>query len=269
MSLPPRKKSVEEIAKLRESLGVPGPQSVQEIPTAPDTHAVHVKALAIDEPIQHERSVLSSQAATSATKPLLTAPHLEPLSVSDFPAPKPVRSLRRSERILVLPVEESAVLSTPTLREKVVLPALQSARPVRSLRKSEQVPVTGLSHSLADSQLPVHRHNDREINEIRRQEAIALLTPQVPPKPMIAHLALVIPGYLAAAAGAACFYFYDIEKRQMPFTATCAAIALLVAAVIFIRSPLSRHHAAFIAVMALFVIVFSALYYFPQLQHGT
>jgi K+-transporting ATPase A subunit len=29
------------------------------------------------------------------------------------------------------------------------------------------------------------------------------------------------------------------------------------------------HHAAFIAVLSLFVLVFGVLHYFPQLQHGT
>ena len=44
---------------------------------------------------------------------------------------------------------------------------------------------------------------------------------------------------------------------------------MLIAAFIYFKKPLSRHHAAFIGVMALFVIVFGALYYFPQLRHGT
>jgi amino acid permease len=46
-------------------------------------------------------------------------------------------------------------------------------------------------------------------------------------------------------------------------------VALLFAAFIYFKKPLSLHHAAFIAVMSLFVIVFGALYYFPQLRHGT
>jgi hypothetical protein len=47
------------------------------------------------------------------------------------------------------------------------------------------------------------------------------------------------------------------------------AAALLISIFIFARRPLSRHHSAFIAAMALFVIVFGALHYFPNLQHGT
>jgi K+-transporting ATPase A subunit len=44
---------------------------------------------------------------------------------------------------------------------------------------------------------------------------------------------------------------------------------MLVAAFIGIRKPISRHHAAFIAVIALFVIIFGALHYFPHLRHAT
>jgi hypothetical protein len=265
MSLPQRKKSAEEIAKLRESLGVPGPPPDMEV-ALPESVS--------PPPEEAPVAAIPEAPAVVTDQEVAPAAPLAPIPVAEPHTPKPVRSLKRSERIPVLPVVDTSAETTEpapatALPEKTALPALQLARPVRSLRKSEQVPVTGQPHPTADSKLPVHRHSEREISEIRRQEALAMLSPQAPPKPMTAHLALVIPGYLAAAAGAACFHFYDIEKRQLPFTATCAAIALLVAAFIFVRRPLSRHHAAFIAVMALFLIVFGALYYFPQLQHGT
>ena len=82
----------------------------------------------------------------------------------------------------------------------------------------------------------------------------------------IAHRVLVVPGYLFALAGAACFYYYELE---LPYTLACVVMALLFAACIFFKKPLSRHHAAFISVAVLFVIVFGALYYFPTLRHGT
>jgi K+-transporting ATPase A subunit len=46
-------------------------------------------------------------------------------------------------------------------------------------------------------------------------------------------------------------------------------LALIIAAIIFFKKPLSVHHAAFITVAVLFVVVFGALHYFPQLRHGT
>ena len=42
-----------------------------------------------------------------------------------------------------------------------------------------------------------------------------------------------------------------------------------VAAFIGARKPVSRHHAAFISVLSLFVLVFGALHYFPYLRHAT
>ena len=77
---------------------------------------------------------------------------------------------------------------------------------------------------------------------------------------------MLAPGYILAIAGASCFYFYEFP---MEATAACAAAALLIAGFIFLRRPISSPHAAFIAVIALFVIVFGALHYFPHLQHAT
>jgi hypothetical protein len=289
MSLPQRKKSAEEIAKLRESLGIPGqppgegPPPAEITPPEPEVAAEEEKAEAItkevltdkeapaekDEPAAKEEPVVSK--AKEDTSPVTkSAPVLEPLPVSEPPAPRQVRSLKRSERIPVLPVEdESAEPAAPRMESstpgKTVLPALQTARTVRSLKKSEQGPIEH-HEALADSKLPHHRHSDKELGEIRRREALAAVNTQAPPKPMVAHPAIVIPGYIAAIVAGVGFHYYDLAIQV---TATCVGIALLVAAFIFIKRPLSRHHAAFIAVMSLFVIVFGALYYFPQLQHGT
>lgn len=288
MSLPQRKKSAEEIAKLRESLGIPGQPPIKETSPAeapppepvpePEKAAEKPESVAKTEsvtkpePALKEDAALPAESASAPVEMLPATPTLEPFPAVEPPAPKIVRSLRRSERIPVLPVEDEKSEKSPALREgsilpgKTVLPALQVAKPVRSLRKSEQIPVTELPEPSPDSKLPVHRHSDQELGEIRRQEAIAALSPQGPPKPMVAHLAVVIPGYIAAIAGGICFHYYELS---ISVTGACVGIALLVAAFIFIKRPLSRHHAAFIAVMTLFVIVFGALYYFPQLQHGT
>lgn len=287
MSLPQRKKSAEEIAKLRESLGIPGQPPGEGTPPAETTTpepeesaekldpvagetTVEKEVPAEKEEPEAEKETVTASPETEAVPPPGLAPELEPLPVAGPPAPRQVRSLKRSERIPVLPVEDESTESTAPREEssipgKTVLPALQVARQVRSLKKSEQRPLE-LHEPPADSKLPQHRHSDRELGEIRRREAIAAVNIQAPPKPMVAHLAMVIPGYLAAIAGGVCFRYYDLS---IGVTATCVAIALLVAGFIFIKRPLSRHHAAFISVMTLFVIVFGALYYFPQLQHGT
>jgi hypothetical protein len=87
-----------------------------------------------------------------------------------------------------------------------------------------------------------------------------------PPPVLHAHPALYAPGYLLILGSAVGIRFYDVDKM---IPAACVVLALCVATFIFVKKPLSRHHAAFIAVMSLFVVVFGALHYFPQLQHGT
>jgi uncharacterized membrane protein YozB (DUF420 family) len=77
---------------------------------------------------------------------------------------------------------------------------------------------------------------------------------------------MILPGYLFPPAAAAGIWFYQIHIAA---TAMLAILSLAIAGVILWRKPVSRHHAAFIAVLALFLIVFSALYYFPQLRHAT
>ena len=239
--LPQQKKSADEIAKLRESLGiVPLPEGEEIAATIPPTSA---------------------------------APALETASLYQV---KEVPVFERAARIPVLAVEENgppphgehSPEATP-LPAPSPIPAPHAPKVVRSLRKSEQIPLAPLPSPAPDSKLPIHRHSGKELNEIRRHEALATLNSWTHPQAQTAHLALVIPGYLFAIGGGVCFYFYDLEKRELRITAACAAIALLIAAFIYFKKPLSRHHAAFIGVMALFVIVFGALYYFPQLRHGT
>jgi len=200
--LPQRKKSAEEIAKLRESFGVPGAEDSARQDTPP-------------EPREEELS-----------DPIHVV--VEQESVEPGPVPRPVRSLRKSEQLA----------------------------PETSQRRE----------SPPDSNLPHQRHSQREIEEIRRHEMLALMNAQPNPRLFPAHPALIIPGYLAIAAAAAGIWFYQIP---VAVTAACAAASFAIAAVIFIKKPVSRHHAAFIAVLALFLVVFAALYYFPQLRHAT
>lgn len=234
--LPQRKKSPEEIARLRETLGIPG-----SAPHEGETDVLQEKnPPPVDTivPANHEATVVHSADPAALPKP----------------APKQVHSLKRSERV-----------AAPEAARPVIPPAHES-KAVRSLRKSEHLPSTPHPESPPDSNLPHQRHSDEEIAEIRRREVFALMNAKPNPKLFPAHPGIIIPGYLSALAGAAGFYFY-----QFPIAATLVftSVSLLVAAFIGIRKPISRHHAAFIAVIALFVIVFGALHYFPQLRHAT
>ncbi|MBC8126925.1 MAG: hypothetical protein H8M99_07250 [Gloeobacteraceae cyanobacterium ES-bin-144] len=210
--LPQSKKSPEEIARLREALGVP------ELVNA------------------HEPN------ADSTTEPTITD------------------AKKRTKKIAAV-LEIAAPITEPEHQ-------IQTPKPVRSLRKSEQIPILRdpITTPAANSTLPIYRHSSHEINELRRREAIAMLNPVANPRLATAHYSILTFGYLTAVIGAS-FLFSNVFP--LAASASCVASALLVAAYIYQRRPISRHHAAFIAVIALFVIVFGALHYFPHLQNAT
>jgi hypothetical protein len=220
--LPQRRKSQEEIAQLRESMGVPvNPPAATEIETPPA---------------------------------ILVIP--EPLPTS---APRQVRSLKKSEHLAVTP----AVIAEP---HPVVAKAPASPKPVRSLRKSERIAPSPKAPTISPhSNLPGYRHSDRELKEIRRQAAIQAQMHTSPPKPLRAHPFLYAPGYLLALAGGICIY----QDFRYFIPLSCALAAAALASFVFFQRPHSRHHAAFISIGALFLIVFGALYYFPQLRHAS
>jgi len=201
--LPQRKKSSEEVAKLRESLGIPGESPGEE------TLPAEILSLPINP----------QSAAATIPEPF---PHLP------VKPPKPVTSLRKSEQF-----------PPPVARPIVPAP---------------------------DSQLPSYRRSNEEIQELRRQDAIQMTAPPLHPQTRIAHPVWIGLGYLAVIGAAVGIYFYGIDIR---IAAVCVIAAIIIAAFIFFKKTYSRHHAAFIAMMALLVIVFGALYYFPQLRHGT
>jgi hypothetical protein len=270
--LPQRKKSAEEIAKLRESLGIGGPPpAAVDAPVESPVIEEPVIAPVVEEPVPVLVEIPGSEPEMEASLPV----PIGSLPVGETHEAKPVRSLKRSERIPVLPIEESGPPTVPHEPEIVVPPPAPSLptpqhqpKVVRSLRKSEQGPLPVPHTPPPDSKLPIHRHSDKELSLIRRHEMLAQIGAGPPPV-LSAHLALVIPGYLSAIGGAAFYYFFDTEKQVPWLAAACVMVALAIAIFIFFKKPLSRHHAAFIAVVVLLVIVFGALYYFPQLRHGT
>jgi hypothetical protein len=236
--LPQRKKSSEEIVRLRESLGIPGTVLHEDGPaqqTGPPVDTI--------VPANHEATVVHENAPAELPKP----------------APQLVHTFKRSERI-------AAEREIPAPAPTSAAPSAREPKPVRSLRKSGQEPSAPQPETPQDSPLPHQRHSDREIAEIRRREALSLMNARPNAKLFPAHPGIIIPGYLSAITGAAGFHFY-----QFPIAATLAFVvfSLAVAALIGIRKPMSRHHAAFISVISLFVIVFGTLHYFPQLRHAT
>ena len=219
--LPQRKKTAEELAQLRESLGIP-----------------------------QDAGAPAAETDTSPTE----APPAEPETPKPAAPPKPVRSLRKSEQ-----------------------------GPADPVQRIEPLP---------GSKIPAHRHNERELEQIRRQNALhEMQSSTFDPRKTQAHLAIVLGGYLLAFAGAAiCFpqiytpiyqnlysFGYPAQFRNGSLTlfhpATLAAVAELLASAIavwvFLRHFYSRHHSAFIAMIAVLVLIFGALHFFPQLLHAS
>lgn len=211
--LPQRKKTPEEIAQLREQMGVPE----SDLPHA------------------------------AATIPAAAQPKREQPSDETPAGPSPDKG--------------------EGVPQAVAMPA-RAPKPCRSLRKSEQIPIEAKPAPIpANSLLPTHRHSAEEIEEIRRREMLSQMTPTPPnPKFRAAHPALIAVGYVVSAAGSTIFW-----REDFPWAATiaCCVAALLHALYLFLRTPVSRHHAGFISLIAVMVAVFASLQQFPLLQHGT
>jgi hypothetical protein len=246
--LPQRKKSPEEIAKLRENLGVPG--ASQAIATAPVPPPVS-EGSGVTAADRGPEGGFSGDAKTADLQSLAgPAP-----SHGGSPQQPPGNPQH-------LPAQSSAGAADP------VAAPHREAKPVRTLRKSGRVASPPGSHpeSPPDSKLPHCRHTDDEIAEIRRRDVLALMAVQPNPRLAPAHPALILTGYLSTIAGAAGIWF-----QQIPILATfaCALVSFVMAGFIFLHKPMSRHHAAFIAALALFLLIFGSLHYFPHLRHAT
>ena len=218
--LPQRRKSAEEIAKLRESMGIPG-----------------AAAPVAEEPVADTPDPVSS----GVVEEIKREPVVEPLPPA---APKPVRSLRKSERKVVARVRPSS--------------------------------------SVDSSGIPVRRRTDDELMEMRRIQA-------TPPDQSIAHIQqmavpwpLIALGYLLPVFGAVCAWFAvwspgvppmdfpaewigDLSRQPWLAKAGLGALGLFcgtafaLAGWIALKKPRSRHHAGFISIITLLVLVFGII----------
>lgn len=233
--LPQRRKSAEEIAKLRESLGIPG-ETQEEAETAEDC--------VVDTPAAESPSVSAKKEDEGHT-------------VESTAQPKPSKA-----------------------EEKPTAPARQ----VRSLRKSQQKPVE-FSKVETKNGIPVRRHDDRELMEMRRIQAAPPDTAITYMQQLAAPWPLVILGYLFPLIGAACGLFAAISPKmpepdlqygwlrnlsRAPWLGkagfgaliACCVIGLLFAGWFFLKKPRSRHHAGFIVGIAILIIVFGIIHQF-------
>jgi hypothetical protein len=220
--IPEKKKTPEEIAALREGLGIP------------------------DAPVE------AAQKPESSPTP---EPDPEPPASPD-PTPDAQGDSPQSDE----PVIHLDVPSLP-----VTSPKQQS----HSLRKHE-TPLAPAPPVTKKTDLPTHRHDPRDIAQIRKREALAQLQqpgmdPAIHLRKQTAHPVLYIPGYLLAIAAGAVAY----QRVHHITPIVLLALTLAITLYIFIRKPRSRHHAALIFILIFLTAVFGGIHYAPLFKHGS
>ncbi|HEY8961734.1 MAG TPA: hypothetical protein VIM57_05960 [Luteolibacter sp.] len=183
---------------------------------------------------------------------------------------KSAEEIARMREQMGLPFVSPAQADSP-MQKPVEPEACSVSPPARSERESvgeslsPEIPLA--------SGLPVRRRSQRELDELRRREAlraVSLGTPSALPfQAKTANWSLVILGYLLALATVAGTWhpLFMIPKREGYWLAFGGGgAALLIAGFIAWRKPLSRHHAGFVAVTVALVLVFALLYYYPNLN---
>lgn len=230
--LPERRKSAEELAELRKSLGITEDRAAGApgvVPRAAEP------AGGGEVPAEVARAVFEAPA--------------EPLAAA---LPKPVRSLRKSERV---PVERT------------------HSPPVR-----------------ADGSLPVRRHTERELMALRKSQPLRTQEVARQIERQEAKWPLLVASYGGGIflLGLALFggWARGVPAMDLPADALAKLTArgdfpqillgtvwaaggwwLLAAGWIAWRKPRSRHHAGFLTILAVLVLVFGTLYFLPT-AHG-
>ncbi len=241
-NLPQRKKTPEEIAKLRESMGLGGP--APDVPSSPRPALPDETSAKPEEAPMPATPVVIPPSSPALIHPMATAGPVPEIPAT--PAPTPVETRAPGE-----------------------------PKPVRSLRKSERLPApaaaakVALSRRDGPSHLPTQRRGEIELNDLRRAQAFSVQPPAAHLIALTAHPLLVGAGYFCVIAAAILpfidHFFTDIT-RYAP--ATLCLIGLAIAGFIFLKKKRSLHNAGFIAAIAIFTLIFGALYYFPHLRNA-
>lgn len=226
--IPQKKKTPEEIAALREELGI--------APATPETPAPEPgEAAPADIPATQPRT----QPQAGQTEDPLPAPTVdeEPVIHLDLP-PKPAR------------------------------PEKPEPKPVHSLRKHELplAPAPAVTHRTALPSKRHDPRDVAQIR--KREALAALAQPSVDPaahlRSQTASPFLYIPGYLLAIAAAVSVY----QRAHYITPAVLLAIATGILVFIALRKPRSRHHAALLFIVVFLTLAFGTLHYAPLFQNA-
>lgn len=216
--LPERRKSPEELAALREALGVPPDQAIA--------------------------------------------------------SPSPPREDK-------LPTTESSIFEPS---EKLIQPSTK-AKPVRSLRKSRGLSVDQPKEKTAknDGTLPVRRHRQSELVGLKEKEPLPVIEPATYLQSLQANRRWLVLFY-SAGLGTVAFaigwvMFGENQAGEsvsqnaasfpsywLPISALLGGVAVMLLGAGWLkwRRPRSEHHAGILTIIAVLVIAFGIVYFFPR-----
>ena len=242
--LPQRKKSPEELASLRESLGIPpdSPASPPPDPGNPATPPNSDSPPDTSEPTTPKFAPSPEAAPTTSSSPHADSP---PAAPEKPPTPLAPQSLRKSNGLIV-------------------------DRPKGQTSRSDA------------NAIPTRRRTDQELKEIRRAALISpnpttVVTRKLAhPITLFAIYCIALSGIVIGFAGVAVGQASPIDlpypwlrdwvksatfiHQLFAIFATTAAIMLLCAAWLAIFRPISRHHAGFLFLIAILTLAFSAVF---------
>jgi len=244
--IPNKKKTPEELAALREELGIPD--------ALPEQGAHRSRPL----PQIENAPKPETKKPEPAPEPAPPKKEIPPAPVLDPAHPDAIPAAELREPVLHLDIPPAPVGDTKD-REPVVF---------HSLRKKELplAPAPAVTHK---THLPGQRHADDDLARLRKREAVAML--QQPGADPATHLRsitaspwLLAPAYLLAlGAGVTIWqHFHHVTPLSLLF------VASLITSFIFVRKIRSRHHCAILFIIILMTLVFGGLHYAPVIQNA-
>ncbi|MGB6221908.1 hypothetical protein [Haloferula sp.] len=305
--LPKKKKTAEELAALRESLGissdgpppdapgvmgsgnleaaVPRPPTEKPVETPVESKPLPAARIAQEKPEEPEARIEKSEPVEKVErvevsgKPSQAPVVLEPAEEEVEARAKPVKSLRKSER---LPADKPKKVRS---RESGKLPT----RGRREAERSRESPAANVS-SGRSGKLPTRKHSDEELARLRRAPlpgveapAVHLANQTAGPLALVAiygvGFLLLVLAMLGGIAGGMSRFDLPFEwlqdavvlphYRMILFGVMSGGVGVMLigAAWIFFKKPISQYHAAILTIIAVLVLVFGTLYFFPGL-HG-
>ncbi|MFD2257952.1 hypothetical protein ACFSSA_14820 [Luteolibacter algae] len=280
--IPKKKKSPAEIVALREGLGIPdsipplgspGQRSLPISPPSPATPELPTpppKKANKQTPAPENRTAPSSDNGKSDSKSdlLLTAPPEAQLADQPLPILDPAHPDQSPVEVVDLPLGEEEIVHLDLPSDSPTPVAKIESQPIHSLRKNE-LPLAPAPAVTQKTALPAQRHAQRDIEEIRRREALGHLSanaqdPAMHLRSITAHPLLLSVSYGVAIGAAAA-----ASRTAHPITPLALIVlSITLAGYIFIKKKRSRHHAAFLAIIIIMTLVFGGLHYAPLFNYG-